>query len=88
MRLPTKYQIFDREVILTSKDAERLEVHLANWRVLHEVMLLGVCLEDLRRLVILELAGNARRTILVRLLGRIAKLQRNEVMAKIDRLLE
>lgn len=88
MRVLTKYQIFDNEVILSSKDAERLQIHLANWRVLHEIMLLGVCLEDLKRLVILELAGHGRRPILVRLLGRIAKMQRKETMAKIDRLLQ
>lgn len=88
MRVPSRYQIFENEVILTDKDAERLQVHLSNWRRLHEIMLLGVNMSDLRRLVILELIGNGRRFILTRLLGRIAKLQRIETMQRIDMLLK
>lgn len=87
MRIPGRFQIFENEVILTSKDAERLQVHLSNWRRLHEIMLLGLNIHDLRRLVILELLGNGRRFIITRLLGRIAKLQRTETFQRIDQLL-
>jgi hypothetical protein len=87
MRIPSRFQIFENEVLLTDKDAERLQVHLSNWRRLHEILLLGVNVEDLRRLVILELIGNGRRFILTRLLGRIAKLQRQETMQRINRVL-
>jgi hypothetical protein len=88
MRIPSRLQIFENEVILTDKDAERLQVHLSNWRRLHEIMLLGVNVSDLRRLVILELLGNGRRFIITRLLGRIAKLQRVETLQRIDKLLQ
>ena len=88
MRVLLKYQIFEQPVILTSKDAERLSYHLGNWTRLNEVMLLGVNLPDLRRLVVLELMGLGRRSILSRLLGRIAKEQHRERWAKIERVLE
>jgi hypothetical protein len=87
MRVPSKYQIFEQSVVLTSKDAERLSYHLGNWTRLNEVMLLGINLPDLRRLVVLELMGLRRRSILSRLLGRIAKEQHRNRWAKIERVL-
>lgn len=87
MRIPLKYQIFEQPVILTHKDAERLSYHLGNWTRLNEVMLLGVNLPDLRRLVVLELMGAGRRSILQRLLGRIAKEQHRNRWATIERVL-
>jgi hypothetical protein len=88
MRVPSKYQIFEQPMVLTSKDAERLSYHLGNWTRLNEVMLLGINLPDLRRLVVLELIGLKRRSILSRLLGRIAKQQHRDRWAKIERVLE
>lgn len=87
MRVPSRYQIFDAEVIITYKDEERLRVHLSNWKRLHEIMLLGLNVPDLQRLVIMELLGNGRHRILTRLLGRLAKLQRAELQRKINSLL-
>ena len=87
MRVPSRYQIFDTEVIITYKDEERLRVHLSNWKRLHEIMLLGLNTPDLQRLVIMELLGNGRQRILTRLLGRLAKLQRAELQRKINLLL-
>jgi hypothetical protein len=52
------------------------------------VMLLGVNLPDLRRLAVLEMMGLKRRSILSRLLGRIAKQQHRDRWAKIERVLE
>ena len=83
MSIPRRYQIFDREVVITDKDVERLRVHLCNWQQLHEILLLGVNAEDLRRLVILELAGHDRETIISRLLGRLAKVERREINRRI-----
>jgi len=83
MNIPRRLQIFDREVIITDKDVERLRVHLCNWQRLHEILLLGVNAEDLRRLVILELAGHDRETIISRLLGRLAKVERREINQRI-----
>lgn len=79
MSIHRRYQIFDREVVITDKDVERLRIHLCNWQRLHEILLLGVGAEDLRRLVILELAGHDRETIISRLLGRLAKVERREM---------
>ena len=87
MRVPSRYQIFDTEVIITYKDEERLRVHLSNWKRLHEIMLLGLNVPDLQRLVIMELLGNGRQRILTRLLGRLAKLERAELQKKINLLL-
>lgn len=83
MNIPRRLQIFDREVTITDKDVERLRVHLCNWQRLHEILLLGVNAEDLRRLVILELAGHGRETIISRLLGRLAKVERREINRRI-----
>ena len=79
MSIHRRYQIFDREVVITDKDVERLRIHLCNWQRLHEILLLGVNAEDLRRLVILELAGHDRESIISRLLGRLAKVERREM---------
>lgn len=79
MTIHRRYQIFDREVVITDKDVERLRIHLCNWQRLHEILLLGVNAEDLRRLVILELAGHDRESIISRLLGRLAKVERREM---------
>lgn len=79
MTIHRRYQIFDREVVITDKDVERLRIHLCNWQKLHEILLLGVNAEDLRRLVILELAGHDRESIISRLLGRLAKVERREM---------
>jgi len=83
MSIHRRYQIFDREVVITDKDVERLRIHLCNWQRLHEILLLGVNAEDLRRLVILELAGHDRETIISRLLGRLAKVERREMKKRI-----
>jgi len=83
MTIHRRYQIFDREVVITDKDVERLRIHLCNWQRLHEILLLGVNAEDLRRLVILELAGHDRETIISRLLGRLAKVERREMKKRI-----
>ena len=83
MSIHRRYQIFDQEVVITDKDVERLRIHLCNWQRLHEILLLGVGAEDLRRLVILELAGHDRETIISRLLGRLAKVERREMKKRI-----
>lgn len=83
MTIHRRYQIFDREVVITDKDVERLRIHLCNWQRLHEILLLGVNAEDLRRLVILELAGHDRESIISRLLGRLAKVERREMKKRI-----
>lgn len=87
-KIPLKYQIFDREVLIDDKDAERLSPHLAGWNRLNEIFLLGINEPDLRRLVVLELMGSRRLHIINRLLGRLAKTQRQKIDSKIERILE
>jgi len=86
MTISTRHQIFDRPVNVSDKDVERLQVHLCNWQKLHEIMLLGVNEEDLRRLVIMELASHDRERIISRLLGRLAKVQRQSINERIAKL--
>lgn len=84
MNVPQRCQIFETPVSLTEKDAERLQVHLSNWNKLNEMFLLGVNAPDLRRLIILEMLGAGRRGIISRLLGRLAKVERKEVLRRIE----
>jgi hypothetical protein len=86
MTIHARHQIFDRPVNVSDKDVERLQVHLCNWQKLHEIMLLGVNEEDLRRLVIMELASHDRERIISRLLGRLAKVQRQSINERIAKL--
>lgn len=86
MKPAQKYQVFDDPVELESKDIERLKSHLTGWNKLNEILLLGINESDLRRLVIIELMGSRRMTIINRLLGRLATIQRERIktrMAKI-----
>lgn len=81
-----KYQVFDVMVSMDSKDAERLKVYLSGWNKLHAMFFLGVNESDLRRLVILELMGACRSTMITRLLGRLAKLERQKILGRIAQL--
>lgn len=83
MKIPQRYQIFHDPVFLTDKDAERLRIHLSNWNRLHETLLLGVNAPDLQRLIVLEMMGAQRRLIITRLLGRLSKVERKELLDKI-----
>lgn len=84
MKVPLRCQIFETPVILSDKDVQRLQVHLSNWCRLNEMFLLGINAPDLRRLVVLELLGSGRKAILRRLLGRLVKVERKEILRKID----
>lgn len=84
MKIPQRLQIFESEVVISTKDEERLGIHLSNWCRLHEMFLLGVNAPDLRRLVIMELAGANRKQILNRLLGRLAKVERRELLRRME----
>ena len=86
MKIPIKYQIFDSVVEISDKDAERLSVHLSGWNQLNEMFLLGVNETDLRRLIVLELMKARRTSMLSRLLGRLAKAERQKFLRKIERL--
>ncbi len=76
MKIPERLQIFDTPVSLTYADQDRLAPHIANHLRLIEILLLGPSEEDIRKMVVLELMGRARKPILYRLLNRLEKLQR------------
>jgi hypothetical protein len=87
MNIPSKYQVFDQPVEVSNKDQQRLRVHLLGWNRLNEILLLGVNEPDLRRLVVMEVMGSRRMTIINRLLGRLAKLERKRITERIGKLI-
>ena len=86
MKIPAKYQIFDQQVEISDKDNERLSVHTTGWNRLNEILLLGINESDLRRLVVIELMGPRRMTIIDRLIGRISKLEKARIRDRIQKL--
>lgn len=87
MKIPQKYQVFDEPVEISDKDKQRLSVHLVGWNRLNEIFLLGSINEpDLRRLVIMEIMGSRRMSIVSRLLGRLQKIQRKRIDQNIAKL--
>lgn len=85
IRIPLKYQIFDSPVEILEKDAASLKPHLTGWNKLNEIFLVGLNAPDLRRMVVLELMGSQRRAIIARLLGRLAKLERQKYIRRITK---
>lgn len=87
MKIPQKYQVFDEPVEISDKDKQRLSMHLVGWNRLNEIFLLGSINEpDLRRLVIMEIMGSRRMSIVSRLLGRLQKIQRKRIDQNIAKL--
>jgi len=83
MTIPKKFQIFDEHVELSDKDAERLSVYLSGWMSLHAFLLQGVNDADIRRLVIIEIMGMRRLSILDRLMSRLNTNQRKKIQTKL-----
>ena len=86
MKIPTAHQIFDTPVILTDKDAERLAPWLVSEPKLCAV-LTGISEPDLRRLVVLELSGAKRYSVLRRLVARFGMCYRKRIARSIAKLL-
>jgi hypothetical protein len=84
MTIPKKFQIFDKPVELSDKDAARLSSHLSGWMKLHTFFLEGVNEPDLQRLLVIEMMGMRRRSILDRLLSRIGSSTRDRIQAKVS----
>ena len=88
MHLPAKYQVFGPEKsALTEKDAARLRPLLNGAHTLiPEINALNA--PDLRSLILMEMTGDGPRDhILNRLIGRLSKVERNELAAKVRRAL-
>ena len=84
MTIPKKFQLFNEPVYLSDKDAERLAPYLSGWMSLHAFLLQGVNNLDMNRLVVLELMGMRRRSILDRLLSRLNSNSRKKVMIRLN----
>lgn len=88
MTIPKEFQIFEKKIDLSDKDAERLMPYLAGWRGLAGWFYSPKVNEpDLQRLIVLELMGARRRMILERLAARLSSLSRWKVKARIEGLL-
>lgn len=71
-------------VRVTARDRARLAPHLAGWNHLQEMLLLeDFTLEEIKMLILLEVEGSRRQTILDRLLARMKKMERQELVAAI-----
>lgn len=81
----TKSQVFDPPVEVTTKDAERLAPFLSGSNRLAKALMRGLNEPDLKRLILLELAGKRRRVLLGRLVGRLTSLARRRVEERIAR---
>ena len=88
MKIPQRYQVFAKPVILLDKDEERLAPHLAGWMGLADLLLIGVNEPDLQRLIVMELLGKQRQKILNRLVGHLSRVHAREVKRRIQRCLK
>lgn len=71
-------------VHVTARDRARLAPHLAGWNHLQEVLLLEeFSLDEIKMLVLIEAEGQCRQTIMDRLLARMKKMERKELVAAI-----
>jgi hypothetical protein len=82
MKIPDRFQIFDTPVTLTYADQDRLAPHVSNYNKLHELLLLPITDDDLKKMAIIELMGKARWTIIYRLLCQINNVQQTRWTAK------
>lgn len=87
MKIPANLQIFDHHVELTYADQDRLTPHLSGWNKLANTMLLDVPEKDLEKLLILELMGKQRRTIIDRLLAPLMRHKRRQIEARMEKVL-
>ena len=71
-------------VRVTSHDRARLSPHLAGWNHLQEMLLLeDFTLEEIKMLLLIEAEGACRQTIMDRLIARMKKMERQELVAAI-----
>lgn len=82
MKIPSKYQIFPKPVVLLDQDEERLTPLLAGWLKLHQV-LCDTQERDLERLLVIEMMNRRRRHIIDRLAGRLTAISKIHIRRKI-----
>lgn len=65
---------------LSKKDRTRLEPHLVGYNRLNELLLLnGIPIEDIQKLIMLEVEGKRRPFILKKLVGRLKSKERQQL---------
>lgn len=84
MKIPIRYQIFDRFIAIGDKDEERLRPYLSSWNRVIDCLLKGISPSDVQRLIIMEMMGAARKPILHKLLVRHGKNQRLLLQRKME----
>jgi hypothetical protein len=82
MKIPDKYQIFPRPIILIDKDAGRLSPFLSGWERLHAV-LATMQEPDIERLIVIEMMYRRRPMIIDRLASRLMQVAKIRIRAKI-----
>jgi hypothetical protein len=86
MHIPQKFQdLFHDTVPVTipDKDVERLSPYLSGWPVLHAFFMKGVSEIDLKRLIIIELMGERRESMIYRLAARLGRVQHERLWDRI-----
>lgn len=78
-------QLFDDQPKITEADTKRLKPNMRNWNLLNELFLLGnLSSDDLKRMIVIETAGQHRQEILGKLLGRLTTVLRNQTKERIE----
>lgn len=78
---PKARQLFP-DLILSSKDGERLSVYLSSWTKLAK-FLIRMNDRDIKRLIMMELSGKQRWKLLDRLIRRLGRIHRLEIERKV-----
>ena len=75
--------VFDNKI--SDEDRLRLSPHISNYNRLNEILVLnGIAIEDIQKLILLELEGDQRPFILGKLVGRLKSKERNQLLTVIQ----
>jgi hypothetical protein len=83
VEIPLHYQIFDEEIVILADHREELEQHLTGFMPLANALAKGIPDYNIKRLIILELMGKARKKLLDRLIMRLGRLERLALQHKV-----
>jgi hypothetical protein len=69
------------DVVVTNGDSVRLGPHLTNYNRLNEILILNnLPIEDVQKMILLELKGKSRQFILRKLVGRLKSKERKQLL--------
>lgn len=76
--------IFDKELVVSEEDWQRLRDHITGWSRLHKYLKSGECnVEDMQKLFLMEKKTQNRLHLLRRLHSRINSMERYEQMKQL-----